>query len=164
MRHFLGSSNLLNALCVGSLVAFAGIPYVASAATPAPVIVKDIAELYPFSQRLDITISNSSGSGTIAVPLGQRLVIDYISADAGLPVGDSILFDVATISGGAEVESHLPMTPQGTILGQAVFALSYPVKIYADAGSTVTIAALAGGVNIYGGLIVGVYGHLIPVP
>jgi len=164
MRHLFGSSQLFNALCVGSLVAFAGVPQIASAATPAPVIVKDIAELYPFSQRLDIIISGSSGSGTISVPAGQRLVIDYISADAGLPVGGSILFDVATISGGAEVESHLPMVPQGTILGQAVFALSSPVKIYADAGSIVTIAVLAGGANVSGGLIVGVYGHFIPVP
>jgi hypothetical protein len=140
-------------------------PQIACAATPAPVIVKDISELYPFSQRLDITFSlGSVGSGTIAVPAGQRLVIDYISANAGLPVGATILFDVSTISGGVEIESHLPMIPQGTILGEATFAMSSPVKIYADANSTVTISVIAGGAAGKGGLIVGVYGHLIPVP
>ncbi len=135
----------------------------ASAATlPKAAVVAGYDDLAPFSQRLDITLSSGFGSGTFTVPAGSRLVIDYISADIGCAVGGTVLFDVATYLNGAEVESHLPVFPNGVLLGQQVFSVSAQTHIYADPNSTVTIALLgpsSGG----GGSIVGVYGHLVPV-
>ncbi len=97
------------------------------------------------------------------MPAGVRLVIDYISADVEtLPIG-SVLFDVATTLNGAEVESHLPVFPNGVILGQQVFSVSAQTRIYADPLSTVTIAIL-GPSSGAGGSIVGVYGHYVPTP
>ena len=138
----------------------------ASALTPLakPALVTDYADEAPFSIRLDIVFSSGFGSGTFTVPAGRRLVIDYISADAGVAPGGNVLFDVATYLNGAEVESHPPMTSQGVILGQQVYAASAPVKIYADPGSTVTIAFLSSAASGSGGAIVGVYGHLVTVP
>ena len=60
------------------------------------------------------------------------------------------------------MESHLPLFPNGVILGQQVWSVSSPTRIYADAGSTVTIALLGSGAGS-GGSIVGVYGHFVPM-
>ena len=136
----------------------------ASAATlPKAAVTAGYDDLAPFSQRLDIVLSSGFGNGTFTVPAGVRLVIDYISADIGCAVGGSVLFDVATYLNGAEVESHLPVFPNGVILGQQVFSVSAPVRIYADPNSTVTIALL-GPSSGSAGSIVGVYGHFVPVP
>ena len=135
----------------------------ASAATlPKAAVTAGYDDLAPFSQRLDIVLSSGFGNGTFTVPAGSRLVIDYISADVGCAVGGNVLFDVATYLNGAEVESHLPVFPNGVILGQQVFSVSSPTHIYADPNSTVTIALL-GPSSGAGGAIVGVYGHLVPV-
>ena len=143
--------------------AFAALSMPSSAATlPKAAVVAGYDDLAPFSQRLDITLSSGFGSGTFVVPAGARLVIDYISADIGCAVGGTVLFDVATYLNGAEVESHLPVFPNGVVLGQQVFSVSSQTHIYADPNSVVTIALLgpsSGG----GGSIVGVYGHLVPV-
>ena len=134
----------------------------ASAVTlPKAAVTAGYDELAPFSQRLDIAMNSGFGNGTFTVPAGVRLVIDYISADIGCAVGGNVLFDVATYLNGAEVESHLPVFNNGVILGQQVYSVSAPTRIYADPGSTVTIALLgpsSGG----GGSIVGVYGHYVP--
>lgn len=135
----------------------------ASAATlPKAAVTAGYDDLAPFSQRLDIVLSSGFGQGTFTVPAGVRLVIDYISADLACNPGGSMLFDVATYLNGAEVESHLPVFPNGVILGQQVFSVSSPVHIYADPGSTVTIALLGPSTGS-GGSIVGVYGHFVPV-
>ena len=143
------------AACAFAAPSFAATP-------PKAAVTAGYDDLAPFSQRLDITLSNGFGNGTFTVPAGMRLVIDYISADVGVAVGGNVLFDVATISNGAEVEAHLPAIAQGVILGQQVFSISAPVHIYADPNSTVTIALL--GPNGSGGSIVGIYGHFVPTP
>ncbi|WP_347987789.1 hypothetical protein [Methylomonas sp. AM2-LC] len=147
-----------------SIVAFSFGTGSAIGATPAPkpVLVANSEDQNPFAIRLDMVINSGFSSSTFSVPAGQRLVIDYISADAGISsTSKSVLFDVATIVGGHEVEAHLPMTTVGQLLGQTVLAVSSPVKIFADPGSTVTIAILSDSTS--GGLIVGVFGHLVPV-
>ena len=145
-------------------VALAASSLVASAVTlPKAAVTAGYDDLAPFSQRLDITMSSGFGNGTFTVPAGVRLVIDYISADIGYNVGGNVLFDVATYLNGNEVESHLPVVPNGVILGQQVWSVSSPTRIYADPLSTVTIALLGSGTGT-GGSIVGVYGHYIPAP
>jgi hypothetical protein len=61
------------------------------------------------------------------------------------------------------VEAHLPVVPNGVVLGQQVYSVSQMTRIYADSGSLVTIAIL-GPTGGGGGSIVGVYGHFIPLP
>ncbi len=135
----------------------------ASAATlPKAAVTAGYDDLAPFSQRLDIVLSSGFGNGTFTVPAGVRLVIDYISADIGCAIGGNVLFDVATYLNGAEVESHLPVFPNGVVLGQQVYSVSSPVRIYADPNSTVTIALLGPNTGSAGS-IVGIYGHLVPV-
>ena len=132
-----------------------------AATLPKAAVTTGYDDLAPFSQRLDIVLGSGFGNGTFTVPAGTRLVIDYISADIACAVGGSVLFDVATYLNGAEVESHLPVFPNGVVLGQQVFSVSATTHIYADPLSTVTIAILGPSTGS-GGSIVGVYGHLVP--
>ena len=152
-----------SAVFAASLVACLAATSALAVTLPKAAVTAGYDDLAPFSQRLDVTVSNGFGSGTFTVPAGVRLVIDYISADIGVPVGGNVLFDVATYLNGNEVESHLPVFANGVILGQQVFSVSSPVRIYADPNSTVTIALLASGSGS-GGSIVGVYGHFVPAP
>ena len=133
-----------------------------AATLPKAAVTAGYDDLAPFSQRLDIVLSGGFGQGTFTVPAGVRLVIDYISADLACSPGGSMLFDVATYLNGAEVESHLPVFPNGVLLGQQVFSVSSQTHIYADPNTTVTIALL-GPTTGSGGSIVGVYGHFVPV-
>ena len=151
-----------SSILAAAIAAFALAGSASAVTLPKAAVTAGYDDLAPFSQRLDIVLSSGFGSGTFTVPAGSRLVIDYISADIGCAVGGSVLFDVATYLNGAEVESHLPVFPNGVILGQQVFSVSSPTHIYADPGSVVTIALL-GPTTGSAGSIVGVYGHLVPV-
>jgi hypothetical protein len=157
-------SNFRRAAVLAAGAAACAFATLSSAATlPKAAITEGYDDLAPFSQRLDIVLTNGFGNGTFTVPAGVRLVIDYISADIGCAVGGNVLFDVATTLNGAEVEAHLPVFPNGVILGQQVFSVSAPVRIYADPLSTVTIALL-GPSSGAAGSIVGIYGHFVPAP
>ena len=139
----------------------AGGPITVSIAnTPLATTDTTLSGRTPFSKRLDLNFVSGSASGTVVVPAGKRLVLTYVSTDVGVKVGASVLLDLATVNGGAEVEAHLPAVPQGVILGEDSFAASDPVTVYADPGSTVTFAALDTDTAGSGGLIVGLYGYL----
>jgi hypothetical protein len=87
-----------------------------------------------------------------------------MSADCGVAPGATALLDIASTVNGAEVEAHPPLVPQGALLGHETSAASDPVTIYADPGSTVTVAALDSDTASTGGLIVGLYGDLVNTP
>ena len=160
MHH---SAVRLSTILAAAIAACAFATSSSAATLPKAAVTAGYDDIAPFSQRLDIVITGGFGNGTFTVPAGVRLVIDYISADVACAVGGNVLFDVATYLNGAEVESHLPVFPNGVVLGQQVFSVSAQTHIYADPLSTVTIALLGpntGG----GGSIVGVYGHYVPVP
>ena len=169
--------KLILAACLGlsTMLPFAAL---AQAATPAsttpptnvrivnpvtnPGHVSDINKPVhtPFSKRFDISFSSGSGSGSFTVPAGKLLVITYVSSDVGTAPGGTALFDLATVYAGAEVESHLPLLNNGVLLGQQVYSSSERTTIYADPGSTVTVAFLSSSTGS-GGAIVGIYGYLV---
>ena len=152
---------MLRSILAAALAACAFATGASAATVPKAAVTAGYADLAPFSQRLDIVLSNGFGQGTFTVPTGVRLVIDYISADLACAPGGSMLFDVATYLNGAEVESHLPLFNNGVVLGQQVFSVSSMTRIYADPNTTVTIALL-GPSSGSAGSIVGVYGHFVP--
>ena len=155
-------SSLFTALSVAAIAGTSATLPASAVTLPKAAVTAGYDDLAPFSQRLDIVMSSGFGNGTFTVPAGVRLVIDYISADVACAVGGSVLFDVATYLNGAEVESHLPVFPNGVVLGQQVFSVSATTHIYADPNTTVTIALLGPSTGT-GGSIVGVYGRFVPV-
>jgi hypothetical protein len=155
--------SVISILCaVATTGALALLSTPASAALPKAAVTAGYDDLAPFSQRMDIVCSAGRGVGTLTVPAGQRLVVDYISADVAVDIGGTALFDVVSYLNGNEVESHLPMHLNGTLLGQSVFSISEKTRIYADSLSTFEIAILSSGSSC--GSIVGIYGHYIPTP
>ncbi len=153
-------STLLSAAVSACALAMLSTP--AAAALPKAAVTDGYEDIAPFSQRLDMNCSGNYVASTIAVPAGTRLVIDYVAADVEiLPIGSVILFDLATINNSAEVEAHLPLQLVGTIFGQTNYALSAPMKVFADPSSTVTISMLTSGTSCAG--TIGVYGHYVPV-
>jgi hypothetical protein len=154
-------STILSA--AAAACAFAMLSTPAAAALPKAAVTEGYDDIAPFSQRLDMTCSGNYVASTIAVPAGMRLVVDYVSADVEtLPIGSVVLFDVATINNGTEVEAHLPLQHVGTIFGQSNYALSAPMKVFADPSSTLTVSMLTSGTSCGG--TIGVYGHYVPTP
>ena len=154
-------STILSA--AAAACAFAMLSTPAAAALPKAAVTEGYDDIAPFSQRLDMTCSGNYVASTIAVPAGMRLVVDYVSADVEtLPIGSVVLFDVATINNGAEVEAHLPLQHVGTIFGQSNYALSAPMKVFADPSSTLTVSMLTSGTSCSG--TIGVYGRYVPTP
>jgi hypothetical protein len=154
-------STILNAVAAACALATLSMP--AAAALPKAAITESYDDLAPFSQRLDLVCSGNYAALTITVPASERLVIDYVAGDIEtLPIGSVLLFDVATINNNAEVEAHLPMQLLGTIFGQSMYAVSAPMKVYADALSAVTVSVLSSGTSCAG--TIGVYGHFVPTP
>jgi hypothetical protein len=154
-------STILSAIVSACALATLSTP--AFAALPKAAVTEGYDDIAPFSQRLDMTCSGNYAASTFTVPASMRLVIDYVSADVEtLPIGSVPLFDVATINNNAEVEAHLPMQLLGTIFGQSNYALSAPMKVFADPLSTVTISILTSGSGCGG--TIGVYGHYVPTP
>ncbi len=163
----------------GTAALLAGIGLVASrpahtAGGPVPVTVAntplttrpiDIATpAQPFALRMDLTFTDGYVAKTFTVPANKRLVLTYIASSCGVAPGAKAFFDLSTIVNGKEVEAHLPLVPQGAILGQDLFNLSCPVTVYADSGTVVTVSVLDSDTAGTGGLIVGLYGYYVDVP
>ena len=138
---------------------------VAVANTPLATRLVDIATpAQPFALRMDLTFADGFAEKTFTVPANKRLVLTYISSNCAVAPGAKAFFDLGTTVNGQQVESHLPFTSQGAIFGHDAFALSSPVTVYADSGTTVTVAALDSDTVGSGGLIVGLYGYYVDVP
>ena len=54
------------------------------------------SDLQPFQERVEFTLEPGVGAwaGFVAVPAGKRLVIEYISGQAFLPIGQKATFSV----------------------------------------------------------------------
>lgn len=145
-----------------------------TAGGPVPVVVAntplttrsvDIATpAQPFALRMDLTFTDGYVANTFTVPANKRLVLTYIASSCSVAPGAKAFFDLSTIVNGKEVEAHLPLVPQGAILGQDLFNLSCPVTVYADSGTAVTVSVLDSNTAGTGGLIVGLYGYYVDVP
>jgi hypothetical protein len=118
----------------------------------------------PFAHRMDILIAAGAANQSFTVPVNKRLVLTYVSSNCAVAPGAKAVFDLGTIANGQLIESHLPLVPQGVILGRDVYALSCPVTVYADSGSTVTVSVLDSDSVNSGGLVVGLFGYYVDVP
>ena len=100
-------------------------------------------DLQPFQERVEFTLEPGVGAwaGFVAVPAGKRLVIEYISGQAFLPIGQKATFSVLlSLQGQATDTWHfLESSSVGTIGGEDCFQCGRPVRLYADAETSVTL-------------------------
>jgi hypothetical protein len=82
----------------------------------------------------------------VRVPLGTRLVIEYISGFCSSPVDVTVTFlRLDTVAGGV-IETHLPGPPEARGISSSssgdrrIYTFSQMVRIYADPGSLVRMS------------------------
>lgn len=124
-----------------------------------PVVVQDVStpRRTPFQAQPAFPavpfIGDNPVLESIKVPAGQRLVIEHVSARAVLPFqGQSpvVYFSISTTVAGVTVDHSLNV-PQNFICtacaspGGSLNVVSQETKFYADAGTTVQLAAQAVG-------------------
>jgi len=127
----------------------------------------------PFQEGVTVTFqAGSSGAspGQFFVP-GQKFVIEYISATAGVPAGSgqNLQASITLFVGGIGMQSFLgPFTPIGRgPLGVPtdLFTLGQVVRLYADPNSLLRIDAVrTNGSSGEAFINVRLVGHLVAVP
>ncbi len=133
-----------------------------------PVLVQSVNDgVTPFHQTVTSTIPNGSvsGSGIIAVPSGQRLVIEYASAFITVPAGQNIhQLDITTEIRGVRVPHYLTRNSNGTSFsGSEVFTAGQPLRLYADGDTAVIFNVARNIANGSGSLTVSVSGYLMKI-
>ena len=114
-----------------------------STANPVPVknVEKEVQQ--PFQQKVDWTNdpTYSGGGGSFTVPTGKRLVIEQISCQVGLTQGQAMAFSVQTTVNGifAAHRFILDLSPVGGGAYAHYWFVDRLVRIYADAGTTVSV-------------------------
>jgi hypothetical protein len=134
-----------------------------------PVLVRDVDRptAQPYQDTVEITMSfdDTAGTGVLdPVPAGKRLVVEYATARATLTAGQMA---VVTLVLGT-IRYELPVIPQGTfgtsIFARTLLAGSEPVRLYVNAGETLSVATERtegdGGASVR----VSISGHLVNVP
>jgi len=93
----------------------------------------------PYQQAIELTFGAGVNeiTGTVAVPAGVHLVIETVTADIGVANNEQPFVFISTVVRGTTAQhtialQELPRLPN-------VFGATHDVRLYADAGTTVTV-------------------------
>jgi hypothetical protein len=140
--------------------------------TPLPVEVTNTPAAEPVQHKCVCVISGGSATttDTVTVPSGRRLVIEFVSVRALVPIGQTPEVQIFTGTGGLPSGTTsmghsiaLPVTPVpgGSV---DVYHASQPVRLYADPGSGVTIHVARFQTTGTATFEVTFSGHLVTLP
>lgn len=140
-------------------------------ANPALIRSVDEPSRQPFQLEIDFDTNglganiNQITLGT--VPAGKRLVIEHVSVDASVPVGQNLLSALKIFSGGKSAVHPLITLKQGIdVSNQQRFVTSQQVRLYADAGSILILRlerdTVLGGEGLL--RVANVSGYLVDLP
>ncbi|HSP16677.1 MAG TPA: hypothetical protein VLV78_18165 [Thermoanaerobaculia bacterium] len=164
----LGFSALIVVLFLASPVAMNAIPsdkdvrVVNTTMEPVPVLNMSDAR-QPF-QVGAVGTQNGTNVSTLTVatvPVGKRLVIEFVSMSGQVPPGQHVeLFHITTSAGpfGGATHDFLVNPQPDAVIGDALFRASQQVRLYADPGTTVTATFRrnsSAGLTTYGATISG---------
>jgi hypothetical protein len=103
----------------------------------------------PYQQAIELTFSAGVNeiTGTVSVPAGLLLVIETVTADIGVANNEQPFVFVSTVVRGVTAThtmalQELPRSPN-------VFGATHDVRLYADAGTTVTVMVTRFGASTY---------------
>ena len=165
VTNFPSTQNVSGTVNVGNFPAAQNVTIANPQTQPVPT---SDAQNQPFAILVNPSFTDGSprGSASFAVPNGQRLIIEFIGGNVCLTVGQKAIFAVDVQVGGAQPEYALPAIAEGTFNGFGGgpcdnFAVSQQVRIYADPGTTVTLAVVRSDStgSTFAGLAVS--GHLV---
>ena len=122
----------------------------------------------------NIVVPNGNQTGfnntAVTIPAGKRLVIETISSNGLAPSGELGLVTIGLTSGagtaaGATSATHtIPVVKITSTFGGDFIGGIGAFRMYADAGSTVTIHYERGGFSGSGGVSVNITGHYVNLP
>jgi hypothetical protein len=133
-----------------------------------PVLVRDVDN--PARQPVQ---AEGSCNGTLGgclktiytVPAGKRLVIEYASMRANIPVGEVAELLIDTVVGDKVVRNGLPPTaPSVAFLGFSAANMGQQVRLYADPGTIVNVEAFRSASGNEASFDFTISGHLVDVP
>lgn len=135
-----------------------------------PLEVRDLDN--PARQPFQVTrtcgvVDQSIGCAVnIGVPLGKRLVIEYVSMLAIMPVGQVASFNVETTIGGVSVQHQLPLSPPaiGPFNTGPRASVGQQVRLYGDPGTTFSLDATRSASVGEATFKFSISGHLVNVP
>jgi hypothetical protein len=84
--------------------------------------------------------AQQAGDTITTVPIGKRLVLEYVSVRGAVLTGQKMLAPGITLTTGGSVVSHYLTTSafQGVLTGRDVYVSSQEVRLYADQGTEVS--------------------------
>ena len=133
----------------------------------APLPVRDVDS----PGRQPVTAEGScSGSGCTAtvytVPAGKRLIVEYASITANIPVGKVARWRLFTNNAGQQgAELNFPLTQPPAIFGiLSQTTAGQQVRLYAEAGSEVRMNGTTSDNATPSNYIFAISGHLVDVP
>lgn len=135
-----------------------------------PVMVRDVDNpaRQPFQEEFAITLPDNFGgeNATFMVPLGKRLVIEYVSARGFVPAGQTLTFSIRTRQGNTPngVVHYLVSTEQGFSGTSTGFVAGQVMRLYADPGTQVLVRAGRNPATGTGNAFIAVSGHFVDVP
>lgn len=126
----------------------------------------------PFHHKVSITLPDGAGAGSdnLSLPLGKRLVIEFATISAFVPLGSGqkpfVVFQ--TTAGGVSLLHYLgAATPMGTpVVGNPTdwFVASQKVRVYAEPGINVISVGRTGSVTGESIIDVSISGYLVNFP
>jgi hypothetical protein len=133
-----------------------------------PVVVTSRDE--PARQPVQVGLGTSAVDGVtikdldlFIVPAGKRLVIDHISANASVPIGQKVSFYLG-FGGLFSVFHILGAQFNGTFPSSDRFFVSQPIRMYIQAGNTLTFKFERSGSSGLANFNVTVTGYLVDIP
>lgn len=135
------------------------------------VPVKDVgkgkaAGAFQAQVTLNLADGVSGANGTVAIPAGKRLVIEYASAWAQAPGGEFVSFSVQCMLNGETVFTphYLPVSQQYLDVVNQVFIAGTAVQLYADTPQV--NLRVDRGSNVAGPVtaFISISGHLVDAP
>jgi len=131
--------------------------------SPLPVRDVDTFSRQPFHRRIQIPAVESQG--TIEVPAGKRLVLEYGSIDVTVEQQCRVAFmSIETSVGGAIAPHIIPISSHVTIGTRNVDLAGQQIKVYADPGTVATVSFAFSGDNCLPAGLMAVSGYFENVP
>jgi|KBSMisStandDraft_5_1062788.scaffolds.fasta_scaffold98172_4 hypothetical protein len=151
-------------------VVISGTPLV-TVANPAgnPVSVRDVdnPDAHPFQIAMNVVLDGSNvGDESFTVPAGKRLIIDQVSIDSAVPVGDKVRISIITEAGLFQVSHAMNVVPRGTFHLPPdqvfdVFEATHLTRLFAEGGSNVGLHVSRNDTAGRAGVYFAISGHLI---
>lgn len=118
----------------------------------------------PYAQQLSGSSDGFYPSASVTVPAGKRWVIESVSIEVSVPSGQPVLgATLQVVTGGTLTYQHVPMVVQGTYSGNnyTYYSGAVPMRLYADASTSVTAEAFKGAGSGSGTISAEVSGYLV---